>query len=589
MDPSLVVFAIQSGVRLGARLNDVLVKDTEAAPLFLPVGDLGIDVTVDDAREFFLDNPELSRPGGPYHGLNRSQKVDAYKTLIKINRSLGNPSDDHGEAAEIVANLGAFEQYNKALDPNDPLKEILGTLVEIGVDYFVQNPIGLKEGSLENHIVRGFVAHLDQIDFVTGKKSHIVDSLLLAALKSLEGIPELVSDDPRIQSVVGGVTNGLLESVEGRSVGQRVAAEDFAKRIASSAFLGAADAFASDLNLYFDDDDKSYGIVKATVSEAIEGLGSAGSKLSNSSVRNIINAGLTAVATNSDRFSDDVRVRTLIESTVSALTSKSGGVRSFPSALMGPVLEQALVIAGEHAERLLVTTDPEKHTLGLALQAVARGLSNSVAGSTSIKDMLSVQQLSELAALAMGEVARHPALVVESESDPRKLVLSQVIGSVARALGTEPTSLITGDGFLSLVDVALETVMKNRDRLLDVSSFSPTNNFLYATRDYVMKVSAEHEDKRELLSESVIIDIVGKVLRVASANSEALVGNATPIVRTAASTALDLAEGALAGRINGDNLPKVVEGLLIQLAWDELHPEEAQALQNAATLILRAA
>ena len=56
-----------------------------------------------------------------------------------------------------------------------------------------------------------------------------------------------------------------------------------------------------------------------------------------------------------------------------------------------------------------------------------------------------------------------------------------------------------------------------------------------------------------------------------------------------ARVALALASGALEARINGDNLPDVIEGILREVAWEDLDLADDAAVAEAAEDVLRAA
>lgn len=73
MDPALIIFAIESAVRLGQKLNDILVDETIERPLVLPVGTLYADIDALDASDFFdrEENRHLVEEGGPYFGFQR--------------------------------------------------------------------------------------------------------------------------------------------------------------------------------------------------------------------------------------------------------------------------------------------------------------------------------------------------------------------------------------------------------------------------------------------------------------------------------------------------------------------------------------
>ena len=54
MDPSIVIFAIESAVKLGSKVYEVLVDETAERALVLPVGNLFQEVQVTVATQFFL-------------------------------------------------------------------------------------------------------------------------------------------------------------------------------------------------------------------------------------------------------------------------------------------------------------------------------------------------------------------------------------------------------------------------------------------------------------------------------------------------------------------------------------------------------
>lgn len=78
------------------------------------------------------------------------------------------------------------------------------------------------------------------------------------------------------------------------------------------------------------------------------------------------------------------------------------------------------------------------------------------------------------------------------------------------------------------------------------------------------------------------------MLPVVSANLEPL-GAKPKLVADAVASGLELAQGALAGRITGDNLAPLIEELLTRALWNELDLDDEPKLKEAALEILRAA
>lgn len=52
MDPGIVLFAIQAGVKLGRKIHDVLIDETAEGALLLPVGKVFGDVQEGIAGEY---------------------------------------------------------------------------------------------------------------------------------------------------------------------------------------------------------------------------------------------------------------------------------------------------------------------------------------------------------------------------------------------------------------------------------------------------------------------------------------------------------------------------------------------------------
>lgn len=68
MNPALVLFAIKAGLKLGRKVNEVLVDETAQRPLLLPLGDLFGSVSEGETMEFFNNGgSSFIAPRGPLH------------------------------------------------------------------------------------------------------------------------------------------------------------------------------------------------------------------------------------------------------------------------------------------------------------------------------------------------------------------------------------------------------------------------------------------------------------------------------------------------------------------------------------------
>jgi hypothetical protein len=589
MNSELIMFGIEAGVKLGTKLNDVLVDATVEKPMLLPVGELFGSVTEDDAIEFFDDHPELTTAGQPYHRLSRADKLKAYKTLKQIDDRVVGSGSVSSEAIQIVSNLQKLQQYKQGFGSKPALQRVVGTLVEIGIDYFVSHPeaIGVKSG--ERKILQAFVESLDEANFAEGTRSEIVSDVLVSALATLQANTSLIADDARLQALLGGVTNSLLVDIHAAgSIGAMKRREDFVRRIGSSILKGGAQAFSQNIDLFLPEDSEAKPLVSSTLTQLLEGIHGKENLFTNESLELLFHSALRAVAENPTVFSDDAVLQELISRTVKAMTDTTGK-KVFSSETVSAVLGEALSVAAENIETLIDPANPQKQLLANATTAVAQSLSGALAGGGTVKDLLSRQQRVSLMGVVFKEVAKHPEqLLGDAEVGDRKAALAQIIGSVARALGDDPRRFVNGEGFVMLVETVMQTAAKNADKLLNLDTTNTRDNVLFAVIQQTVDAILDKGDPRQLLNREVFLNLAEQILPVVSANLAGL-DEAPQAVRDAVGVALVLAQGELQGRINGESLPVLIVELLTEVLWKELDLTEPSAVLRSATEALKAA
>src|SRR5437870_501474 len=112
MDPAIIIFAIESAVKLGRKAYNVLVDQTGERPLLLPIGELFQSVPETIATNFFLQdaNIHLIEAGGPYENFSPARQLEAYRTLLEIDHRLDSPAENLAEAQQVITRLHAFQQ-----------------------------------------------------------------------------------------------------------------------------------------------------------------------------------------------------------------------------------------------------------------------------------------------------------------------------------------------------------------------------------------------------------------------------------------------------------------------------------------------
>lgn len=589
MDPQLVLFAIQSAVKLGRKLYDVLVDETVERPLLLPLGDLRADVQLNDAVSFFTEdeNRHLIQKGGPYFGFNPEQLKLAYGTLQTINTRLDTRSDSLETAAQLISKLHGFRQLSPGKGAKSPAQRILGTVFEIGVDYFLAHPESLGANSHAQRVITSFLQGIDETDFAEGSPTDILGSVLGAALRTASDNPELLGDDRRLQVLFGGLSKGVVgELAAAKNEGERLTIKLFIERVASGLVRGGLAAFDENLDLFLPTDGTLKTLVDSTVSQVLGGVREHGSLFTNETLELVFKSALGAVGENAEIFTDNAFLQQLIEKTLDVLTSTKSE-DFFTGATVNAVLRETLEVVRENVETLIDPDTPSERLLTTALSAITESLVTTLNQGGGVKDLLSSRQRIELVRVVFQELAKHPEqLLGDALDEPRRTALAQIIGSAAAALGKDPKQIINGSGFLELIRIVLPVAVHNASGLLDLKEANPRTNLLFVALSQIADTVAKTEDPRNLVSREVFLEIVRRILPLVSANLDALTGK--PISETL-SNVLALASGPLQSRINGANLPVLVEGLLRQVFQQTLSLAESTAVQVAAQRLLQAA
>jgi hypothetical protein len=566
------------------------VDDTAQRSLLMPLGELFGSVQKADAVAFFDDHPELTREGGPCFQIGDDGKLALYQAMLGVETGMCISSPDPAaRRLELVRCLSALDQFDQQVEAKSPARRIFGTVVEIGVDYFTTHPEAMGRDSDARRILGSFVAGLAETDFADGAGRQVLADLVGAALHSVPENAALISDDQRLRLMLNGVTAAVADDFRKAIANQdEVGRRQLLRRVGRSLLRGSAAAFGGNVDLFVSNEE-SAALIKDTLTQVLDGIKGQEDLFTNDSLEVIFNSALRAAAENAGLLTDKKLLQELVSRTTNVLADETWG-RTFSTATTGAVLLAALEVTCENIETIVDPKRPQQQLLAQALSSMAGSLSTKLAGGGSIQDLLSHRQVVDLSKLVLTEVARHPEqLLGDVSGDSNKAVVAQVVASVARALGDEPMLHTNGAGFLRLVGTGLRVAVNNADQLVDIKSSDPTTNVLYGILKQVVSSISAAEDRRHLINRDVFGEIMDRVLPLASANLERILGEQPKIVAESLGVALELAQNRLRNRIDGANLPALVEGLLVRALWDELKLDDAAAVKSAALLILRAA
>jgi len=218
----IVFFAIRGAIRIGRQIKEASIDRVIRKPLVLPLPE-GLGSNYIHAAKFF-SSPEgatlmpvgsriealVDRFNIDPMGLSDAEEAELYD-LYRDARGLEETSITIDEIQGIMT----IRQWEKGADAfPSPFQRIAGTLVETGIDYYLNVPGALDADSAKGKAVRSFLSGLEKVDFSEDKLGKIAPQLMIALAETLEAHPGLLSDHEATQEFVKQVTAGLAKDLE---------------------------------------------------------------------------------------------------------------------------------------------------------------------------------------------------------------------------------------------------------------------------------------------------------------------------------------------------------------------------------------
>jgi hypothetical protein len=302
MDPtnavSVILFAIQSAIKLGQAVRQAYIDAASGAALVLPLPDFQTDVTVKQAVQFFslLAANALPPSVAPLlkkdaaEGLTANDQADLVKFYLEAQllddktwTKITATPDGAFLTQDAVKAMVLIRQWDPSRNPNpSALQRVAGTLFEIGVDYFTQVPGALNDHSAQGKAVKALLTSLDEIDFATIDPQDLLPRLFTATIETLAAHPDIISKNAHTDTLIQLTANALAKDVkqriaDGRKVnGPNLNAEQqivsWADVVYRSVLEGAGEAAAKDPATYLGIKNPGQAARVSDVSQALLGF-----------------------------------------------------------------------------------------------------------------------------------------------------------------------------------------------------------------------------------------------------------------------------------------------------------------------------
>lgn len=227
---NIVLFAIQSAVKLAGQSREAYVDSTRRRELVLPLPNFRPSPGIGAALSYFKElAPDISEPqklralldkiiaGSALTPEEQQELILFHSERLLTGRkkaitAIGNDGSLFNDSG--LEALVTIRQWHRGSDPNPSvLQRLAGSLVEIGVDYFAHVPEALNQDSKHGKALYALFSGLDHIQFATAPLETLPSKLLISTLEVVSEQSELLTSDPKMQELISVTTFSLVTSV----------------------------------------------------------------------------------------------------------------------------------------------------------------------------------------------------------------------------------------------------------------------------------------------------------------------------------------------------------------------------------------
>lgn len=452
---ALVLLAIRATLKLGHQARQAYVQSVQGRAVMLPLPSTFKEPTLATVKLYFVAKGSrhvvagsqlktlLDRAkAGPLQAADESALWGHYHECVALDDATegdgaGVVRFADGSSADLESwrALLTVRQWGRAEEEQrrkSMLFAVIGTVVEIGVDYAATVPGALNANSRQGKVLSGFVEALDKVDLTTVNWDQqalgdLASRFCVAALETIGEKSEALSSDKRVQELVRVATEGLANDVVGGLQGEQ--ANDFRQErlrnwselVFRSLLNTAGRKVLSDPARYLGVEGTGQGEVVSQVGNAVLSLAMDDGHglrldrlLGREGVESLLDAALDAAGDHPEIFGKDINagLKTLLAGTAKAL-GETAGDRLTPQIL--PDLARIL-LTNTGANAALIWPDlakgPEGHLLLVALRTTLEALTAKPDAGGTWKVALGKAEVLRVADAVVSELARNPGWLV---------------------------------------------------------------------------------------------------------------------------------------------------------------------------------
>ncbi|MFH2047716.1 MAG: hypothetical protein ABIK92_21535 [Pseudomonadota bacterium] len=542
----LILFGIKAGIRLAQQGKRIYIETTIERDLTLPLPNFNFEPSIGTADGYFHgagqvyvdENPDLKELYDISMKHTREMTKDEkrrYMAFFVDYQRDGNiragevDGVDIGLSKEALLSIVNVRQWANRKSPfPSPFQRIVGTLIEIGIDYFANMPGALDEKSSTGRVLKGFLKSIDNIDFAQEKVDVLIRDLFIAVIETIGDNPALLNADKKTEKLVEAIATGLIkdakeriEKLGGQDLEQRENIQEWAQLVLRSVLANAGEVIYASPGFYLGIDDPANQALVGSVGKSVldviidSDTVDLSKLISREGLDTIVKAALKTVSENPELIGIDHKGLTNILSQIAIELADS-------SRILGPdiipeVMRLVLEKTAGNAEFLWpeeFRNDPAKHLLITASSQLLNQLSKTPEeGEWALR--LSKSQVVELLNAVLDEVVENPGWLIKV-AGKESSILATAIEAALAALRNIPAGRISSQAVQNVIEATIMAVALRRDLIYEIPLFGKQQMAILAVLeviiDTIMPANVESDVLWILGRTEIFVEIVSTVL-----------------------------------------------------------------------------
>jgi len=525
MNPALILFGIQSVIRLGRVSNDALeqwARDDEAIFPEIKEPDLNREVFV---NAFFNQTEYNHYVAGDAALLAEywdDSAVKPEKTAIDalFTASVKITAENDGNINRTLAPGAVFlvKQWRPGKGPISPWARIILTAGDIAFEYVSADPSILGLGGNGEKLIAAYAKNLSDIlpdDGDFGNKENFAERLtgvfLRAGLNTISRNPEWLVSEEHLQELISLSVKPLVEALPD-TITEQLKWREVADAVMGPAAAAALQTVARHQTAFLGSDfkpDKALG----TLTQALF-LEAAKDGLKDQFIREgligLYKAALDVAAEKPQLFLEGEGPKVGFARDV---FSKFAGVFKdspppFDGEVVGALASASLEAVGNNVHRFVNDTDPWDQTAADMVQSLTVKFKGALDTNKKLDSVFSKGQLIELGSILLSRMAATPRMVLGSRTEAWEGLLT----AVAAAMKEDKNLLLKGDDWIQIVETAADEAAANPARLFQLNPNDPEDILAAKLISVVLKSAGEFLKAPDLKGNTVLF---GKTLKEA--------------------------------------------------------------------------